>query len=59
MENECTTSDFHQGLKEYKEGRNKSVSDFPCGTVGKNLPDSARDTGSISGPGRLHILQSN
>ena len=33
--------------------------DFPGGTVDKNLPASARDTGSIPSPGRFHMLQSN
>ena len=30
--------------------------DFPGGTVHKNLPASAEDTGSIPGPGRFHML---
>ena len=33
--------------------------DFPGGTVGKNPPASAGDTGSIPGLGRSHMLQSN
>ena len=33
--------------------------DFPGGTVGRNLPVDAEDKGSIPGPGRLHLLQSN
>ena len=33
--------------------------DFPGGTVDKNLPASAGDTGSFPGPGRYHMLQSN
>ena len=32
---------------------------FPGGTVHKNLPVSAGDTGSIPGPGRFHVPQSN
>ena len=32
---------------------------FPGGQVVKNLPANAGDTGSISGLGRFHILQSN
>ena len=31
--------------------------DFPGGTVVKNLPANAGDTGSIPGPGRSHMLQ--
>ena len=30
-------------------------SDFPGGAVVKNPPANARDTGSSSGPGRLHM----
>ena len=33
--------------------------DFPGGTVVKNLPANAGDTGSIPGPGRSHMPQSN
>ena len=33
--------------------------DFPGGSVAKNLPANAGDTGLIPGPGRSHILQSN
>ena len=33
--------------------------DFPGGTVVKNLPFNAGDTGSIPGLGRSHMLQSN
>ena len=33
--------------------------DFPSGTVVKNPPANARDTGSIPGLGRSHILRSN
>ena len=33
--------------------------DFPGGTVVKNLPANAGDTGSSPGPGRSHMLQSN
>ena len=32
---------------------------FPGGTVVKNPPANAGDTGSIRGPGRSHIPQSN
>ena len=33
--------------------------DFPGGPVAKNLPAIVGDTGSILGPGRFHMLQSN
>ena len=33
--------------------------DFPGGTVVKNPPASAGDSGLILGPGRSHMLQSN
>ncbi|KAM9083397.1 15-hydroxyprostaglandin dehydrogenase [NAD(+)] isoform 2-T2 [Megaptera novaeangliae] len=33
--------------------------DFPGGAVAKNPPASAGDTGSIPGPGRSHVPQSN
>ena len=37
----------------------KSGWDFPGGTVVKNPPANAGDTGSIPGPGRSHMPQSN
>ena len=33
--------------------------DFPGGPVVKNTPFKAGDTGSIPGPGRYHVLQSD
>ena len=33
----------------------KKLSDFPGGSVVKNLPANAGDTGSILGQGRAHI----
>ena len=38
---------------------NLKIKRLPCGLVVKNLPANAGDTGSIPGPGRLHMLQSN
>ena len=32
---------------------------FPGGSVVKNLPDNAGDSGSIPDPGRSHVQQSN
>ena len=37
----------------------KSSEDFPGGTVVKNLPANAADTGSSPGPGRSHMPRSN
>ena len=37
----------------------QSVRDFPGGTVVKNPPANAGDTGSIPGLGRFHMLRSN
>ena len=37
----------------------KGFTDFPGGAVVKNPPANAGDTGSSSGPGRSHMLQSN
>ena len=46
-----------------KNGLNKCqsgvLSDFSGGTVVKNPPANARDTGSIPGPGRSHMPWSN
>ena len=36
----------------------KQGGDFPGGSVVKNLPANAGDTGSIPGPGDYHVLQS-
>ena len=37
----------------------ESYGDFPGGTVVKNLPANAGDTGSSPGPGRSHMPRSN
>ena len=39
--------------------KKKHLSDFPGGTVDKNLPANAGDKGSIPGPDRFHIPQGN
>ena len=46
-----TGQDGHR-QKVYKQG-------FPGGTVDKNLPVNAGDTGSVPGPGRSHMPRSN
>ena len=43
-------------LKTLKNGPHQ---DFPGGPVVRNLPAKAGDTGSIPGPGRFHMPQSN
>ena len=39
--------------------KKKSFQDFVGGTVDKNLPDDAGDTGSICGLGIFQMLRSN
>ena len=39
--------------------KNNVILDFPGGTVVKNPPGNAVDTGSIPGPGRSHMLWSS
>ena len=47
-------------FKELKETMSKELKrDFPGGTVVKNPPANAGDTGSIPGLGRSHMLRSN
>ena len=66
------TSNFHistfniqvRGAMPMKTLENESVknfipTDFPGGSVVKNLPANAGDTGSSPGPGRSHVQQSN
>ena len=38
---------------------NSKIGGFPSGSVGKNPPVNAGDTGSSPGPGRSHTLWSN
>ena len=45
-----------EGKEKEEEG---GGGDFPGGTVVKNLPANAGDTGSSPGPGRSHVPQSN
>ena len=42
-----------------KSPTRKNVQYFPGGTVNKNPPASAGDTGLIPGPGRFHVPWSN
>ena len=39
--------------------KNKKLGDFPGGSVVKNPPANAGDTGSSPGPGRSHMPGSN
>ena len=46
--------------KRLKQNRGESyLKDFPGGTVAKNPPANAGDTGLIPGPGRSHKPHSN
>ena len=45
--------------KRKHEGLEVSTEDFPGGSVVKNPPTDAGDTGSTHGLGRFHILQSS
>ena len=40
-------------------GSERNLGDFPGGAVVKNPPANAGDTGSVPGPGRSHMPQSN
>ena len=42
-----------------KERKKEKKRDFPGGTVVKNPPANAGDTGSTPGPGRSHMPRSN
>ena len=42
-----------------QRGAERGSPDFPGGTVHKNPPTNAGNTGSIPGPGRSHMPQSN
>ena len=44
---------------ERKEESNMTQRDFPGGTVVKNPPTNAGDTGSIPCPGRSHMPRTN
>ena len=46
-------------LKGRTNSVNRKLRDFPGGTVVKSPPANAGDTGSIPGPGRSHMPQSN
>ena len=39
--------------------KDTDLEDFPSGTVDKNLPANAEDTGLIPGPGISHMWRSN
>ena len=54
MLNHVQVLPIHKNLK-----KNKKLLLFPGGTVVKNLPANAGDTGSSPGPGRSHMPRSN
>ena len=39
--------------------KKKQIQGFPVGSVDKNVPVNAGDTGSVPGPGRFHMPWSN
>ena len=47
------------GVEDRVRDERKEAWDFPGGTVVKNPPANAGDTGSRPGPGRSHMPQSN
>ena len=57
----CVDSDIFKHKKESWMIIHKNINsrDFPVGPVVRNLPTNAEDTGSILGPGRSHMPQSN
>ena len=48
-----------QSKGEIPQRINSAWQDFPGGLVVKDAPANAWDMGSIPGPGRFHLLQSN
>ena len=46
-------------INKHLKKKKKNAQDFLGGTVVKNLPANAGDTGSSPGPGRSHMPQSN
>ena len=46
-------------VKAVLKGKKEGKRDFPGGAVVKNAPANAGDMGSIPGPGRSHMPQSN
>ena len=50
--------EINRGTQEQKQENNLTV-DFPGGTVGKNPPANAGDTGLIPGLRRFHMPQNN
>ena len=56
----CTFKGIPYGARREKKSTAEiGFWDFPGGVVVKNLPANAGDTGSIPGPGRAHMPQSN
>ena len=50
---------YTSSLPKEKAYLKRHLQGFPGGTMVKNLPANAGDTGSIPGPGRSHMPQSN
>ena len=56
FESLCCTPETNTTKPQFKKTK---IRDFPGGTVVKNPPANAGDTGSSPGPGRSHMLQSS
>ena len=50
---------YHSAVKSEIKVKNKIFRDFPGGTVAKNPPANAEDTGLIPSLGRSYMPQSN
>ena len=55
----CILMVTHVDCRIQKSTKNKNNVNFPGGSVDKNLPTNAGDTGLIPGPGSFHIPWSN
>ena len=55
----CQQSEVKNRIRIFITSDKKKYGGFPSGTVVKNPPASAGDTGSSPGPGRSHMLRSN
>ena len=51
--------DLQKPIRKNTKHINKQKRDFPGGAVVNNPPANGGDTGSIPGPGRSHMPQSN
>ena len=54
-----SSSSTYDGVTSWETHQKLKISGFPRGTVVKNLPANAGDTGLSPGPGRSHVPRSN